>query len=219
MAEITLPRRPTNIDIKIPVADKNCIEYLVAFGATNEQAFLLFHPEYLTPDGKLNQAGKRACRDFFNYSKNKEYRDEYNITLQEFYKSLSKRNYRSKSSSDNDDADSEERKDNVLKELLNQAMLLVESGASLDPDTLKTVVEIFKKLNLIKDEVEQMESPRRYIPIRCNECSYKQFVEQGVENQDIENECLRCRALKCAQEHGFIYDPTRLLEIRQESKN
>lgn len=205
-----IPRRPQCIESKLTVLEKNCIEYAVAFSAKNEEAFLLFHPEYITSDGKLSNEGKRRCKDFFSYSKNKEYRDAYTAYLKEFLN-----DDKGKSEAHLIEVD-ESRKDKALKSLLNQAMSMVESGDTLDPDTLKVLAEIFKKLGILKDEVEVQESPRRYIPLRCSECDYRSFVESYVETGQIENSCLRCKALDLAKEHGFRYDPKNLLRPTDE---
>lgn len=205
-----IPRRPQCIESKLTVLEKNCIEYAVAFSAKNEEAFLLFHPEYITSDGKLSNEGKRRCKDFFSYSKNKEYRDAYTAYLKEFLN-----DDKGKSEAHLIEVD-ESRKDKALKSLLNQAMSMVESGDTLDPDTLKVLTEIFKKLGILKDEVEEQEAPRRYIPLRCSECDYRSFVESYVETGQIENSCLRCKALDLAKEHGFRYDPKNLLRPTDE---
>lgn len=104
------------------------------------------------------------------------------------------------------------RKDNALKSLLNQAMSLVEKGEDLDAESLKTISEIFKKVGLLKDDVEVQEAPRRYLPECCGSCLYRSFVESHVESGEIENACLRCKALKLAQENGFKYEEKTLLE-------
>lgn len=205
-----IPRRPQCIDSKLTVLEKNCIEYAAAFSAKNEEAFLLFHPEYITSDGKLSNEGKRRCKDFFSYSKNKEYRDAYTAYLKEFLSGDKGKNEVHLIEVD------ESRKDKALKSLLNQAMSMVESGDTLDPDTLKVLTEIFKKLGILKDEVEEQEAPRRYIPLRCSECDYRSFVESYVETGQIENSCLRCKALDLAKEHGFHYDPKTLLRPTDE---
>lgn len=206
-----IPRRPQCIESKLTVLEKNCIEYAVAFSARNEEAFLLFHPEYITSDGKLSNEGKRRCKDFFSYSKNKEYRDAYAAYLKEFLNGD-----KGKGETHLIDVD-ESRKDKALKSLLNQAMSMVESGDTLDPDTLKVLTEIFKKLGILKDEVEVQESPRRYLPCKClTECAYRLFVESHVENGEIINECDFCRTRRFAEENGWHYDPTKNLDLPEE---
>lgn len=211
MAETRLiPIRPANDESKIPAHDKDMIAYIVAFSIPNQKAFALWHPEFLDSSGKLNKTGRAACTQFFTYSKNREYADSYAAYLKEF---LSEN--KGKGETHLIDVD-ESRKDKALKSLLNQAMSMVESGDTLDPDTLKVLTEIFKKLGILKDEVEVQESPRRYLPCRCGECDYRSFVESYVETGQIENSCLRCKALDLAKEHGFRYDPKNLLRPTDE---
>lgn len=200
-----LPDRPNPDNIKIPVADKDLINYTVAFGVSNLKAFTLWHPEFLDAAGKLNKTGRTRCAQFFTYSKNREYADAYRATLAAF---LGKGGGYTKVSGEIDG----KRKDNALKSLLNQAMLLVERGDELDAESLKTISDIFRKVGLLKDEVEEDEPPRRYLPERCNSCRYRSFVEGCVKTGQVEDDCLRCRALAVAKEHGFRYDPKDLLD-------
>lgn len=204
--ERLIPNRPNPDTSKIPASDKDMLSYSVAFAIPNQKAFVLWHPEFLDSSGKLNKTGRAACTQFFNYAKNREYADSYAAYLKEFLSGD-----KGKSETHLIEVD-ESRKDKALKSLLNQAMSMVESGDTLDPDTLKVLTEIFKKLGILKDEVEAQEAPRRYLPERCGSCLYHSFVESHVESGKIENACLRCKALKVAQENGFVYNEKTLLE-------
>ena len=195
------------------VLDKNCIEYAAAFSAKNEEAFLLFHPEFITSDGKLSNEGKRRCKDFFSYSKNKEYRDAYTAYLKEF---LSKKEQpKSETSAIIDDA----RKDNARVALYNKVIKLIEGDEDLDPDTLKIAVDMAKKLSIVADDVVEQESPRRYLPERCSSCSYRCFVESNVEGGKIIIECDYCRTRRFAEENGWRYDATKNLDLPEELTN
>lgn len=206
-----IPRRPQCIESKLTVLEKNCIEYAAAFSAKNEEAFLLFHPEYITSDGKLSNEGKRRCKDFFSYSKNKEYRDAYTAYLKAFLNGD-----KGKSETHLIEVD-ESRKDKALKSLLNQAMSMVESGDTLDPDTLKVLTEIFKKLGILKDEVEEEIKPLRFLPERCfSGCRYRLFVENAVKGGSVIDECQYCKALAYATENGYKDDSTKRLDIPNE---
>lgn len=209
-----IPRRPAGIEIKIPGKDKDILEYSAAFNVPNNEAFLLFNPQFITADGKLNNEGKRRCRDFFSYSKNREYKEKYTELLKGIVGG--QRQEARGQSNEIDDS----RKDNALKSLLNQAMSLVERGEDLDPDTLKVIAEIYKKIGILKEEVEVQESPRRYLPVRCRtECAYRLFVESHIEGGEIVQECDFCRTRKFAEENGWHFDPTKNLDLPEELTN
>ena len=123
-----VPNRPVTDDSRIPSNDKDLLSYAVAFNIPNQKAFALWHPEFLDSSGKLNKTGRAACTQFFNYSKNREYADSYAAYLKEFLSD-------NKGNSETHLIDVDEsRKDKALKSLLNQAMSMVESGDTLDPD-------------------------------------------------------------------------------------
>lgn len=178
MGKPIIPLRPKEDGLAIPKSDKDLLTYYVLFGCDNQTAFLRFHPEFDDGKGKLNSAGKKDCRQFFSYARNKEYIDAYRQTLVEYGTGV-----------DDDEVEeiSEERKNRALQRLLHNAMRIVENGTKLALEDLKTVSEIFKKVGLLKDENgEQMEAPRRYLPERCSACRYKIFVEEQIELGNIE---------------------------------
>lgn len=191
----------------IRAGDKDCLSVSVVFGWPNDKVYAMFHPEFVEGGGRLNKEGKRQCAQFFAYAKHREYMDAYRETIASGSVSVGS----------DDVAIDDSRKDRALKSLLNQALTLVEKGG-LDADTLKIATEIFRKVGLLRDDDVSVEAPRRYLPTRCGECVYKSFVEGHVETGEIENECLRCRALKVAQENGFRYDPRDLLEPKPEAE-
>lgn len=208
------PKRPANDSdfASIKANDRDCLSYSVAFNVPNERAFSLFHPEFLDEQGKLTKVGKTQCRQFFSYAKNKEYQDSYAACLKSF---IGKKNIGNDTDITNDIDDS--RKDKVLKQLLGQAMSLVESGEDLDPDTMKTVVEVFRKLGILKDEVEVEIKPLRFLPERCySSCRYRLFVENAVKGGAVLDECQYCKAIAYANENGYKDDSTNRLDIPQE---
>lgn len=212
---IDIPQRAKNeADFpQLKVLDKRIIAYAVLCQTGNEEAFMRFHPEYLRADGKgMNDAGKTESKHFWSYGKNREYRQAYEATLEEFF---GRRQTNRSVDTDIDDS----RKDKALKSLLSQAMSLVEGSADLDAETIKMCSDIFTKLGLIKSTEEQQEKPRRYIPIRCRqECQYRFFVEKHVETGEIVSDCEYCKALAIAKEHGYHYDPTTNLSIPEETE-
>lgn len=211
--ERLLPNRPNPDDSRIPAADKDLIVYSIAFSIPNQKAFALWHPEFLDSSGKLNKTGRAACTQFFNYSKNREYADSYAAYLKEF---LSKKESGTKpeTSAIIDDA----RKDNARVALYNKVIRLIEGDDELDPDTLKIAVDMAKKLSIVADDVEeQVIKPIRVLPTKCKaECRYRAFVETQVLDGRVFDDCEYCRARAYAEEHGFKYDPCKLLDVPQD---
>lgn len=208
--KIQLHRPANNDDFKQTRAEKDMMSYVVLYGCSNSAAYALFNRHLLDKNGKLNKAGQSECRMFFSHPNNIAYMDAMRAHLE----ALTKGGKIVKS--DNID---DTRKDNALKSLLNQAMSLVERGEDLDAESLKTISEIFKKVGLLKDEVEVQEAPRRYLPERCSACSYRSFVESNVEGGGIINECDFCRTRRFAEENGWHYDPTKNLDLPKELTN
>lgn len=214
MADSIIPKRPANDSdfVSIKANDRDCLSYSVAFSVPNERAFALFHPEFLDEQGKLTKVGKIQCRQFFSYARNKEYQDCYAAYLKEL---LGKKQNGASETGVGDIDDS--RKDKALKSLLNQAMSLVEGGSDLDAESLKTISEIFKKIGLLKDEVETEIRPLRFLPERCfSSCRYRLFVENAVKRGSVVDECQYCKALAYATENGYHDDATKRLDIPKE---
>lgn len=197
--------RPANSDeFKQSKLEKDILAYALLFACSNATAYALFHPELCDRTGKLNKAGQRECRMFFSHPNNIAFTDALKAHLE----NISKGKFKAVA----DDAVSDSRKDNALKVFVNRTLSLMERGEDLDPDTIKLIADIAVKLKLIKEEQEQQEKPRRYLPERCSTCQYRLCIEKGIENGEIENECLHCKALAYAREHGFVYDPTKNLD-------
>lgn len=215
MAERLIPNRPDPDKHTIPAVDKDLIVYAVSLGIPNDVAFLRFHPEYAGADGGLTIQGKKRSKDFWQYAKNRNFKDDYTKFLKDWLSG--------KGGTDNDDDGiaeiSEDKKRTTITKMLNQLVKLIGSG-DLTGEDLKTYSEIMKKVGWLKDEVEQEEPPRRYLPAWCySECQYRLFVETNIENGSIVNECDYCRTRRFAEENGWRFDPTKNLELPEELTN
>lgn len=206
--KIQFHRPANNDDFKQTKAEKDMMSYIVLYGCSNSAAYALFNRHLLDKNGKLNKAGQSECRMFFSHPNNIAYMDAMRAHLE----ALTKGTVKFATS----DVINDSRKDNALKVLVNRALSLMEKGEDLDPETIKLIADIAVKLKLVKEEQEEQEKPRRYIPVRCGECDYRSFVESYIETGQIENSCLRCKALDIAKEQGFRYDPKNLLREADE---
>lgn len=208
--KILLHRLPDDEKWNLDKNAKDLLAYMALFQTTKQKAYALFHPEYCVM-GKLNSAGIQQCEQFFSLAKNKNYLKALRLHVASLIKGF-KEGGKSVEITDT-------RKDKALKSLLNKAMLLIEDGRDLDADGLKTVTEIFRKVGLIKDDVEVQIHPQRYLPEQCRFCRYKSFVESAVKEQAIEDECSVCKAMQFAKENGFIYDPTNFYVEKNKKNN
>ncbi len=211
MAKLNIPQRASNEKdfSQLSALDKKIIAYAVLCQTTNEEAFMRFHPEYIRPDGKgMNDSGRQDSKLFWNYGKNREYRQAYETTLQEFLDG--KQTDAAGAEGAIDDA----RIECALKKLLSQTIGLLDRGDSLDPDSVKTIVEVFRKMNLLKDDVEKEIRPLRFLPERCSSCRYRIGVESAVLNGEMIDMCQCCKARKIAEANGYRFnDGKDLLEI------
>lgn len=212
MAERLIPNRPDPDKHTIPAADKDLIAYAVAMGVPNDVAFLRFHPEFAGADGGLTIQGRKRSKDFWQYAKNRNFKDDYTKFLKGWLSG--------KGGADNDDDGiaeiSEDKKRTTITKMLNQLVKLIGSG-DLTGEDLKTYSEIMKKVGWLKDDVEEQVKPLRFLPARCGECRYRIGVESAVSNGVILDMCAYCRARAVAEEHGFRFnDGKNLLDIPKE---
>jgi len=213
---INIPLESKNKDdFPLKKAERMIVAYAVLFGADNRSAFMRFHPEYVSTDGKtMNQAGNQASRQFWSWGKVKDYRAAYEETVQEF---LSGRKRAVRITDSDDNVSSDKRKDRAIRKLVSDCLDAIENNAALDPETLKDFVTMAKALGVLKDEEEQQIAPIRVLIARCkSECNYCFFVETAKAKGLMFDSCDYCKARKVAEEHGFKFDHCTLLDVPQE---
>lgn len=202
--------RPANNDeFKQTKTEKDMMSYVVLYGCSNATAYALFNRHLLDKNGNLNKIGQSECRMFFSHPKNIEYMEALKAHLSAMIDGLKFVH----SVDDFDDA----RKDKALKKLLTDVLRLVEDNEKLDPETLKNVVEVVKRLGILNDGEEQETKPLRFLPERCfSSCRYRLFVENAVKGGSVIDECQYCKALVYATENGYRDDSTKRLNIPKE---
>lgn len=193
----------------IRAGDKDCLSVSVAFGWANEKVYAMFHPEFIGENGRLTKTGKTQCAQFFAYARHREYMDAYRDTIT---KSGS-----ASVESEEDMAIDDSRKEKALKSYFNSVLDLLDRNTMLDPDTLKVVTEILKKIGWLKEDGERIISPVRVLPTLCKkECRYRKFVEAARMEGELIDDCDFCKARKFAEENGFVYDPCTVLDLPEE---
>lgn len=217
-----IPTRPGEDKSAIPAADKDLIAYAVAFGVPNEVAFLRFHPEYAGADGGLTAQGRKRSKDFWQYAKNKNFKEEYSKYLKDWI--LGKRGETDANVGAEVSEISEDKKRATITKMLNELVNLI-GGGNLTGEDLKIYSEIMKKVGWLKDEVEEQVRPLRFLPQRCSSCRMRIFVESAVANGSVIDMCSFCKCRRFAEGNGYKFDEKDLLDIPQkiieqiESKN
>lgn len=206
-----IPQRASNdSDFKtLSKIDKQIIVYKVLTGASNQDAFRLFHPEYLDNTGKLNAAGLQDCKFFFNYGKNREYIEAYEKTVEEFFNARNKKTPKH----------SREVTDEEKVAALNSIVRYVVDN-SIDIEKLEDPTILLKTADKVKlfDQIGEQEiKPIRVLMARCkSECRYRLFCESMVLEGQAIDECQYCKALKVAKDNGYKYDPRTNLDIPED---
>lgn len=80
-------------------------------------------------------------------------------------------------------------------------------------DELETAAKLGDRVGAFDNEKAAEIAPQRYIPESCFRCRYKIFCEQNIKDGNIIDCCQYCVALEYAKERGFVYDPTKLLDL------
>lgn len=190
--------------------DKQIIAAAVLLQLDNQSAFALYHPEYIDGTGRLNAAGKQDAKFFWNYGKNKEYRQSYEQTVQEFL------NGKKKTKVDVSEP-SESRRDKAEGIYRDKVYTAIEAVDPTDIDSMKTVGDLGKTVKIFKEEEERQIAPIRVLVARCkSECNYCFFVETAKAKGLMFDSCDYCKARKIAEKHGFKFDHCTLLDVPPE---
>lgn len=213
MAKSYLPLRPNkgNDYGELSEEEMDCLTWYVITGKDKLACYLTF----VRPDMRRaqKQNAEKWSNQFYAVADVRNYIKDYTDTLNEF---LNPKVERRELTAE----DREKRKESAIQAFTDNVIDSVEnSEKTTDVETLTGQANLLNKVGLLKDAEEKTESPRRYIPELCRaQCRYRLFMETAIEKGDIIDECQYCRALEIAKEHGFVYDPTKLLNIPQDSK-
>lgn len=208
MAELNIPTEIKDIKAfpQLKKIDRQIICAAVLMGLQNQEAFKLFHPEFLDDNGKLNETGKKASSMFWNYGKNKDYREQYEKEVEE---SIG-RGSDAVVYEDAEDIDG----DALARKILSDLAAMIKNGRIQDYEVLKIATDILNKYGVLKGSEEKVLPPIRILPARCGECRYKAFVESAVAAKEVLDCCAYCKARKVAENAGYRFnDGKDLLDI------
>lgn len=201
MAKQNIPLRPDGEYKQLSDDERDCLTWMVLTGRSKIECFTTF----VRPDLKNTKSATQWADQFFAVADVRNYIKAYEQTLKEYFNPKKKTRDR--------DAEAEE----ALTTFRDNVINAVNKSDITDVETLADQATLLNRIGMLKDEEEAQVGPIRYLPQACNDsCVYRLFCEKGIQNGDIINECDYCKALKFAKENGYIYDPTKLLDLQKE---
>ena len=174
MARFSLiPLRPKDFTSPLSQAEQSCLTWYVLSGCSKKDAFITFaRPDML--DSKAKAAIDEYVKQFFSRKEVISYMEAYQDTMDKFLHPTPVVKTPSGSI--------EERKAKAKTKLVEFAMQLAEDiEQAEDPES---VLKIADKIGLLDQDEEVDEQPRRYLPVTCEICEYRKFVEENCERVD-----------------------------------
>lgn len=199
MAKVNIPLRPSRKRYSLTEKEMNCLTWYVLSGCKRDEAYQIF----VRPDLAISKKNlATATNQFFSAMEVREYISAYRALLDG-----------SVSSTDGEptEEDKEKRKARAVESFTDKVIERMEGSIS-SVDEMDAVAKMADRVGMFEDKENEQEKPRRYLPETCSACSYRAFVESNIKQGNIENECVRCRTRKFAEEHGWRFDATKNLE-------
>lgn len=166
-----IPLRPKDYISSLSPNEQVCLTWFVISRCTRKEAFLRF----ARPDLALSSSSPSVdnhVKEFFASKEAKEYIEAYEKTLDGFLHPVQDAPAEPK-------GNIEERKARAKTKLVEFAMSLADNIENAgDPEF---VLKIADKAGLLDIEEKVEEQPRRYLPVTCEGCEYRKFVEENCE--------------------------------------
>lgn len=209
---IDIPQRASNdSDFKtLSKLDRQIIRAAVLLGLDNQSAYALYHPAELDSNGRLNEYGKKQSSHFWSYGKNREYREAYEKTVEEFI------NGGKRIASDNRGKEiSEQEKADALHSMFRYVIDNSIDIEKLEDPTI--LLKIADKIGFFEQIEKKNIAPIRVLPEVCSRCRMKVAVESMVLNGEILDMCAYCKCRSIAEDNGYRFnDGKDLLDIPKE---
>ena len=172
MAKSTLiPLKPKDYISPLEPNEQTCLTWFVISKCTRKEAFLRFARPDLALSGS-SPALDNHIKEFFASKNVKEYIEAYTKTLESFLNPPPEPSSEPK-------GNIEERKARAKTKLVEFAMSLADNIENAgDPEF---VLKVADKAGLLDIEEKVEEQPRRYLPVTCEGCEYRKFVEENCE--------------------------------------
>lgn len=196
-----LPLRPKN-QKKYNLSDNemNSLVWYTLSGCKREEAFMLF----VRPDLSISRQNLvKATNQFFAMFDVRDFLNEYNKTLSDFYTNKEKPRESKQSR--------EDRVGNAVKKFTDKVMDAMDDADSIEISEMDTLAKLADRVGILGKNEEVEEKPRRYLPETCSWCSYRKFVEDEMSQGNLDDECSHCKTRRFAESKGWVFDATKNL--------
>lgn len=194
-----LPLRPNNTK-KYNLSDNemNSLVWYTLSGCKREEAFMLF----VRPDLSISRQNLvKATNQFFAMFDVRDFLNEYNKTLLDFYSNKEKPRESKQSR--------EDRVGNAVKKFTDKVMDAMDDADSIEISEMDTLAKLADRVGILGKNEEVEEKPRRYLPETCSWCSYRKFVEDEMSQGNLDDECSHCKTRRFAESKGWVFDATK----------
>lgn len=194
-----LPLRPKN-QKKYNLSDNemNSLVWYTLSGCKREEAFMLF----VRPDLSISRQNLvKATNQFFAMFDVRDFLNEYNKTLLDFYSNKEKPRESKQSR--------EDRVGNAVKKFTDKVMDAMDDADSIEISEMDTLAKLADRVGILGKNEEVEEKPRRYLPETCSWCSYRKFVEDEMSQGNLYDECSHCKTRSFAESKGWVFDATK----------
>lgn len=194
-----LPLRPKNTK-KYNLSDNemNSLVWYTLSGCKREEAFMLF----VRPDLSISRQNlTKATNQFFAMFDVRDFLNEYNKTLLDFYSNKEKPRESKQSR--------EDRVGNAVKKFTDKVMDAMDDADSIEISEMDTLAKLADRVGILGKNEEVEEKPRRYLPETCSWCSYRKFVEDEMSQGNLDDECSHCKTRRFAESKGWVFDATK----------
>ena len=191
-----LPLRPKN-QKKYNLSDNemNSLVWYTLSSCKREEAFMLF----VRPDLSISRQNLvKATNQFFAMFDVRDFLNEYNKTLSDFYSNKEKPRESKQSR--------EDRVGNAVKKFTDKVMDAMDDADSIEISEMDTLAKLADRVGILGKNEEVEEKPRRYLPETCSWCSYRKFVEDEMSQGNIDDECSHCKTRRFAESKGWVFD-------------
>lgn len=194
-----LPLRPKN-QKKYNLSDNemNSLVWYTLSGCKREEAFMLF----VRPELSISRQNLvKATNQFFAMFDVRDFLNEYNKTLSDFYTNKEKPRESKQSR--------EDRVGNAVKKFTDKVMDAMDDADSIEISEMDTLAKLADRVGILGKNEEVEEKPRRYLPETCSWCSYRKFVEDEMSQGNLYDECSHCKTRRFAESKGWVFDATK----------